>query len=430
MAICNLFSELTKNTGNFLMFSQYTEDLTRYAVEQESYKVMPSKFIAMDVDYSAVKNKIDENNWNTTTNGLNSDIPKYLQNYFENGCAYLRGHYDIDEDNKIDWYPGITSNLFWRTLSDIGMISFRDVTEGGNGYVNEFRYIGDINIQSYDNKDGSGYGEIYCYIPTDECAYQYEVLIEDNEDEVIFENENDYLEGYPTELIGVAYPKTYTPERKYTFQYEDLYDQGRFHFEKDSTYNEKYNINTIIILYDIYVQDSETGDWIRSEMNRDIPLGIYFTGKFDSDEIGNPITKYITNESAFGMGTSYGLRICTRFAVTPQSMLQPIDVQMSNENYSAFCQVMTELSETHAKMNKVVENIIKNSQDIKDTLAVFKNTKVNVPYLKEINGSNYWFVNGKNIGIATVPGSGDCDCDPADFNEVQDAIDTFEIDLQ
>ena len=91
---------------------------------------------------------------------------------------------------------------------------------------------------------------------------------------------------------------------------------------------------------------------------------------------------------------------------------------------------MTELSETHAKMNEVVENIIRNSQDIKDTLAVFKNTKVNVTYLKEINGNNYWFVNGKNIGIATVPGSGDCDCDPADLNEVQDAIDTFEIDLQ
>ena len=58
-------------------------------------------------------------------------------------------------------------------------------------------------------------------------------------EETIFENEGDYLEGYPTELIGNAYPKTYTPERKYTFQYEDLYDQGRFHFEKDETYDEK-----------------------------------------------------------------------------------------------------------------------------------------------------------------------------------------------
>ena len=87
MAICNLFSDLTKNTGNFLMFSQYTEDLTKYAVEQEAYKVMPSKFIAMDVNYSTVRENIEENKWNTTANGLNGDIPRYLQHYFDNSCA-------------------------------------------------------------------------------------------------------------------------------------------------------------------------------------------------------------------------------------------------------------------------------------------------------------------------------------------------------
>ena len=46
-------------------------------------------------------------------------------------------------------------------------------------------------------------------------------------------------------------------------------------------------------------------------------MGIYFTGKFVDTELTNPVTKYITNEDAFGMGSSYGLRICTRFSASP-----------------------------------------------------------------------------------------------------------------
>ena len=41
MAICNLFSDLTNASGNFLMFSQYVEDITKsYAEGDNNYKII------------------------------------------------------------------------------------------------------------------------------------------------------------------------------------------------------------------------------------------------------------------------------------------------------------------------------------------------------------------------------------------------------
>ena len=52
MAVCNIFGHLKYNTGNFLTFSQYVEDLTRESTQSVYYRVTPSKFVALDVDYS------------------------------------------------------------------------------------------------------------------------------------------------------------------------------------------------------------------------------------------------------------------------------------------------------------------------------------------------------------------------------------------
>ena len=89
MAVCNRFNELSSNSGNFLMFSQYVEDITCNFVNSTSYKVVPSKFIALNIDYSLL---------NIPSVGdsrdLNVDIPMYFQNYYENACAYGRSLYN------------------------------------------------------------------------------------------------------------------------------------------------------------------------------------------------------------------------------------------------------------------------------------------------------------------------------------------------
>lgn len=408
MAVCNLFNYLDKDTGNFLMFSQYTEDLTRFAIENEAYKIEPSKFVVLDINYSKVETKLNELNIYNTN--LNDDLPKYFQNYFENSCAYLRNNYK-DENNNSIWYPGVSTNLFWKSLNNIDMISIQ--SDGDDKIIPEIRFIGDINMQSYDSKDGMGYGEIYCHIPTDSPSYKYYT---DMFESKVIENPNTSLEGYPDISIG-NYSTIYYPEKSIEIDMETT--------SINSTYKESYNFNTIVILYDIKIKNGEY-EWVSVEENSNIPLGIYFAGKFNNTILSNPVTKYITNDDAYGMGTSYGLRICTRFSTTPQSKINIVDVKTNQGNYSAFCQVMSEMSETHNMMNKVISNIIQQSQDIKDALAIFKNNRVNVPYIREVNGVKFWFVNGKCMGIATTEGGGSCNCNPASIEDVQSTIDQYD----
>ena len=437
MAVCNLLNGLSKETGNFLMFSQYSEDLTECIAKHENYRVVPSKFIVMDVDYSKVKTKLEELEV-FKHNDLNEDFPKYLQNYFENSCAYIRPIYNTLEEGSA-WYPRLSSNLFWNAMKKVDFFTITKDSDVENedgyisGIVNEIRYVGEINIQSHDVKYGTGYSEIYCHIPTDTPAYKYKVNQVEGGKHVV--NNKATAEGYKDVDITdyLKELKEYYYERSHIFEFDkDFYsleEQQNKQPDRDLDYLDKYTFNTVIILYDIYTINNEN-EWVVNENNTNIPLGMYITGMFNPDlTTTNPVTKYITNEDAFGMGTSYGLRICTRFATTSDANIIPIEVSTNQDNYSAFCQVMSEMSETHAMMNTVISNIIKQSQDIKDTLAIFKNNRINVPYIKEINGSKFWFVNGKNMGKATVDQLiGGTDIDYATYENVQDKIDKLEIE--
>lgn len=420
MAVCNLINKLSKETGNFIMFSQYIEDLTQSSSKFEAYRIIPSKFVVMDIDYNKVKSKFEE--LNISSGDLNVDIPKYFQNYFENGCAYLRDNYpDLDST----WSPNISTNLFWKSLYDINMFTTDDDVENTtNITINEVKYVDDINIQSYDVKSGMGYNEIYCHIPSEAKSYLYKIDKIDTDKFPAEENIPNHLQGYPDINIE-NYSKKY--------YYDKNFDMHNFE-NKQLNDISKYSFNTVIVLYDIYIINNQNKWVLYNQYNgvkESIPMGIYFTGKFVDTELTNPVTKYITNEDAFGMGSSYGLRICSRFTVTVDGEIEknnPIEITTSHDNYSAFCKVMSEISETHTMMNTIISNVIKQSQDIKDTLAIFKNSKINVPYIKEINGEKFWFVNGKCIGAATVIQNviGD-DYDIANYAQTQNTIDKLEI---
>ena len=55
MAVCNLFNQLSNTSGNFLLFSQYVEDITHNYAEGDNWKVVPTGFVALDIDYSKRK---------------------------------------------------------------------------------------------------------------------------------------------------------------------------------------------------------------------------------------------------------------------------------------------------------------------------------------------------------------------------------------
>lgn len=78
MAVCNFFKSLSKTTGTFLTFSQYMEDLTAWQTMNKYYKIVPSRFIALDLQGKLV-GKFD-----------NISLPTYLYERFENACACFK----------------------------------------------------------------------------------------------------------------------------------------------------------------------------------------------------------------------------------------------------------------------------------------------------------------------------------------------------
>lgn len=401
MSICNLFTELYKPTGNILMFSQYSRDLTKGNARDEAYKVIPSKFIAMDIDYDNVNVPAVGNSKN-----LNVDIPTFFQNFYENACAY-------SEVELESFTPNNARGLFWNAMDIAGMIGVEspesdetdeivvDDTESvestnfktySNNYV---RYIGDINIESFNEYNGMGYSEVYCYIPTDYDYSSYTIEYVDGE--VHLTNPKSYIEGY--NLINENINKDLAPYSK------DYYYNANININTTAQHSnipDLYNINTIVVLYDVWSKASN-GEYIKQYER--IPMALYFTGNFDSTgKMTNIITKYMNNEDAYGMGTSYGLRICTRFTVTPNN-INISNIELSSEgsdHYSAFCQVMTKMSENIDKMNNVISSSYRVQQNMQDILAVFKNNRINTPYIREVGGKSYWFVNGKLIGESTL----------------------------
>ena len=313
MAFYNTFNELNENTGTFLTFSNYATDLTKWSVYGE-YKVKPSKFVALDI--------------NTTE--LGNELPTKFNEY-ESGYT---------NDNA--------KSLFWEILGKTG-----NHTDPISCVIN---YVGDINIHSFNEHEGIGYSEIYCYIPNEASKGNYSL------------NENYELEGPQT----ISLDKT-------------------------------FNVNSIVVLYDVV----SNGVTVKSG----IPMGIYFTGPVKNSVMTNSITKFVYTEGPDGgVGTSYGLRICSRFIVH-SSNVEISEVQVHSENYSDLSRVLSQIAISQSKMDELLNKRYDVDQNYKNLLSIFKNSKTNVPYIRNVNGMNYWFVNGKMVGETSVINNGDdCDC--------------------
>lgn len=380
MAVCNIFSDFTNSSGNFIMFSQYVEDLTRNNAEGDNWKVVPSRFMTLDIDYS-------NNDWlKENSTDLNKDVPGFFQNYFENACAY--GKANIEK-----WDPDIFKNVFWTSIFDeLKLIS--PATDDENSSIQECMYYNDINMHAYNEHQGMGYGEIYCYIPTNGHKMTCKVSISETNDDVENEkykkeNKNSYLEGFDgveDKKIPANISKNYLYLKKYDVDFDKKVIEQN---------TDKYNINTIILFYSILVKNNDS--W-KTEYS-DIPMGIYFTGKFDNDskKLTNVITKHVDSNTS--QGTSYGLRVCTRFSATSNGIINTdIITDNSDFNYGNICQLMTKMNENLYTMRNVSDSVISTTQEYKESLNAIKNNRTNVPYIKSINGEDYWFVNGRLAG--------------------------------
>lgn len=493
MARCNIFRPLSKYTGEFLMFSQYTEDLTKESAQKTEYRVVPSKFAVFELDPAVIQERADSMQLN-----INTYISSIFQREFENANAFLR-------TERSDWNPEMSSALFWHTLETYILKEPKAFDlEPTTSEYEELRYVGPINIYNNHRYDGINYNEIYCYVPTSEPAYHYQLLPIGSKQ--LYEYKDKTLVGwlgnaYPQNLIidnvpitesgfyslgGSQIPNILCPLRDPESNPVELYaeensivaetdyfgeilvnitefinrsesddliytDSGKpvtedsfkldadhqkvriesnklvlrvdSFTDEDMTQGQKsitkhtvdgltfelgenwiefsagtknsYKFNMIVLFYDIY-NDKTTEDGEAKLLYRNVPLGIYFTGCVKDGEFQNSVTKYVTNDDIFGQGSSYGLRVCTKFVGVPNSEFYEADVTRVADDYAEIASAMGKFSEAIDTMTSAVNIYNATHQDIKDHLALFKNYRVNVPYIREVNHKHVWFINGRN----------------------------------
>ena len=420
MAICNLFRSLSKKTGNVMMFSQYSEDLTQCFTQHDNYDVIPSRFVALNIDYS----KLNGSRIGATalTGDLNVDLPTYMQNYFENGCAWLRGNHVDESWNPEDWTPDVHSNLFWNFLVESGLITLEQKTvqdeQGLDTQVDTFpevKYVGDIDIHSYESRDGVGYSEIYCYIPNaaEETYYQVSMPNKDIDTWSHLVDTKDMIEGYvddDTNILGTLSMEL-TGETKYFHTQnfgavftepleETNVENARLDYDAYPVGTDMFKFNTIVVLYDIMIKDRDANI---TTAYKNVPMAMFLTGLINQGgTVSNEVQKYSNCDDAYGAGTSYGLRICTRYMVTPNATTILTSEADIADQYAGFSRAMDKMAESQDMMNTILADVVNRSQDLKDHLAMFKNYRVNIPYVIYINENGekvpYWFVNGKNTG--------------------------------
>lgn len=161
--------------------------------------------------------------------------------------------------------------------------------------------------------------------------------------------------------------------------------------------------NTIVIYYNIV--NAVNGNI----MHQNIPMGIYFTGKLDgtSTKMSNAVIKH--NDTQTHTGSSYGLKICSRFITTLEGVEGEIKIG-DNPQYDNFEYILTKFNESQTSIQEAVSKMAQNNEQYKTLLSIFKNHRTNVPYIKSVQvidsdgnfiTEKHWFVNGRDLGVST-----------------------------
>lgn len=398
MSVCNIFKPLSNPTGNFLLFSQYANDLTKSATHTDPYRVIPSKFMVMNLNY---------NNFDNET------IVKHFIDYYENACAVFKSikfqYLTRDTEQILEWSPDVSKSLFWNCLVQANLLKNPNTNKlptdpAGNQYYEEILYMGDINIQSNNIYNNDGYNEIYCYIPSYENCKYVNVIGIDTTGLSSYTYNEEYIYGYNADsVISSDIEKLIKVSGELEYKPYNILSLSEGDVRKDIT---KYSFNTIVVLYDIYIIDDE-GNWVVEYEN--IPMGIHFCGNIENGNTTNYGTVYVSNEDIYGGGSSYGLKICNRYTATTDRNIiniNNLDSETDDNNIATLNILMSEMCKVLDKMNDIITDVYNKSQTDKELLSLFKNNRTNVPYIKwvgvEPNKEPYWFVNGRNTGVSAT----------------------------
>ena len=452
MAVCNIFTELNKPTGNFLMFSNYTEDICKYSVFDSNYRVVPSKFYALDVDFpkklselqqeiSELQQEIEELEERSiilsNEIGAKEDELKQLidggaeqeeierceeelaelksqRSLCDTKVAYNEAKLTIYK-NPNKYIPRKFQNRYenWLALQKNGV--FEDSSFNPAGALWHFLYgIGLLDLVGYVKNNDKDV--------VDENLYDTNIVYEGtiNLESYDLHNDTGYAEivcHIPSETSAKTY--SMRPGTSAIIKIDKNYIEG---FEGDDTYaldeddkevnyftninttkgleleatnnsNTKYKFNTIVVCYDVYEGGTlkYTG----------LPLGVYFMGLFNGATMENEKTIYIANGDAFGASTTYTLRICTRF--TPSTSSDKLGTVVDDDNAN-LGYLLSKLADSMNTVEEILKNAHTDNVTLKDTLNIIKNNRTNVPYLVSggENTPQYWYVNGKCISEVPI----------------------------
>lgn len=443
---CNLFKPLgagDERMGTFLMFSQFADDATKEQSMKSTYRLIPSKFVALDLNIdNAFNNPSDKfviiNNDTQEPGGIepgykicgqpagsNAIVPQILQSYYENGMAYLRNLANNNSNvlpenfNWDDEKHTYANEMLWRTLENWGFIH---KVSGSFEYYDEVKYIGDINIHSNKKVGAYTYDEIFCHIPAGDDEYRYPLdyvskePIEYKHDGLLEEwTDTTYPTGTGRTLINKALMyQSYNKPYYHIGGHVPVMDYSDENVPQPEPRNPggvnvDYNFNAVIVFYDVLY--SEPGEDPRY-LHRYRPMGIYLSGPVQEDSednaqvtgLKNTFTKYISNNDAYGQGASFGLRIMMRYVPTPNMSTYTMEVDASGNDYETITQAMGNIADAIIDINRTCKDQHAMFQAYKDHLAMFRNRRVNVPYPRLVHDAvtntdrYYWFVNGRNTG--------------------------------
>ena len=407
MAKCNVFQpDLTQNMGTFYTFSQWGDDMTLQNALGDAYRLVPSRFACLKID---------------NVQGAGTK----LQDYFEHVCAAMRHHMDIDTHLE-RFTPKNASWIFWDALKKANLT---------DSTWSNMVFVGEMDLQGTNYIDGVSYSELYCIVPASakkmtnwvagaspsgglpsiSWTYDHQFGVPFGWTDSmkaqtgVITQYADYTVTTPAHFEG---PAIFTTEDNQTV-YSSLNTLDSLHqvYMQDILVNNNYftitnddsfEFNAIALFYDIVAKDEHNNyHYIYTA----VPMGMYFS------ENGENIKKYVANDDIYGQGTSYGLRVTTKFSaesIVPQGGDNHSGAQVSatvDNLYPEMSAVMDRFNAAAEAFDMYTDQVQSSIEQMSTHISNFKDNKVNVPYIREIKGfgdtkpEKYWFVNGRSTGV-------------------------------
>ena len=413
-SICNVFKSIDKTNGNFLLFSQYTNDISRSVVDS-TYKVRPSKFVCLNLDSAAqtTANNLTQIGGSSPFTPAGTEtpymyyLPGFFQNNFENGVCRLRNN-------------NYTVNSFQFAVAFVEKLVQLTQNTGAVNLQSYIKYIGNIDVESWDG----GFADIVLSINSG--AKEKTVTLNPNSSipTSVTNFSNNFCGAYTYTndetsggwSISGWKEATQNPPISKLVNQTGTIGSGRTIENNTCMFNEtdswiekmftitdatssSFTFNTILVLYNVETTNDGT-----TVVYKDIPMGIYFAGQGIETGISNAVTIYSYSDTAYGAGSGWSLRIGTKFSPLPYGGLQVEEVALESQAIThSINALMSAAAETIKTINEFADQSIYSSQTIKEDLAQFKNARVNVPYIKSVNGTPYWFINGRNTEQRVYP---------------------------